>query len=187
MSEKAPHQPTPTQSALEPVRPHEFDGIREFDKPMPNWWLFTLFASIAFAFLYWALQHAFLQAPDPGESLVRKMQIAAEEAAKKAGVLSDELLWKMSRDPAVVDSGKAIYQTNCAPCHLPDLAGAIGPNLKDNIWIHGKEPLTIVRIITEGVQAKGMPTWGQSLGRQRIADVTAFILSHHAPPTDQPK
>src|SRR3954464_3995389 len=37
---------------------HEWDGIRELDTPMPRWWLNVLYASIAFAVLWWILYPA---------------------------------------------------------------------------------------------------------------------------------
>lgn len=193
MSEPTMQRPA-SEEGLEVLRPHKFDGIQEFDNPMPNWWLAILGTSIAFALGYWAVNHAYGPDIEPGRILMEEMALAAQEAAKQSGQLSDPLLWTMSRDQAVVNNGRAVYATSCAPCHLPDLAGAIGPNLKDNIWIHGGNPMTVLRIITEGVAAKGMPTWGPVLGRQKIAEVAAFIMSHHqegepiiqAPPTQVP-
>lgn len=179
--------PNPAASAnTGPVRPHDFDGIRECDNAMPNWWLFTLFATIVFAFGYWAIVHQYASSsPDPGRELTLQLERAQQEAAQKAGVLNDAILWKMSRETAIVEAGKATYLSLCSQCHLPDLAGAIGPNLKDSIWIHGSQPMNLIKVITEGVAAKGMPTWGPQLGRQKIAEVTAFILSHHQPPASQ--
>jgi cytochrome c oxidase cbb3-type subunit 3 len=42
--------------------------------------------------------------------------------------------------------------------------------------------MNLVKVVTEGVQAKGMPTWGPNLGPKKISEVVAFILSHHTPP-----
>ncbi len=173
---------TEVTHAVEPLRAHDFDGIQEFDNPMPNWWLALLIASIVFAFGYWAVMHRYVEESDPGKVLTAKMERASQEAARRAGVLSNPILWTMSRDATVVKAGKEVYLASCAPCHLPDLAGAIGPNLKDEIWIHGSQPLDILKVITEGVAVKGMPTWGPVLGRQKISEVAAFILSFHQPP-----
>ncbi len=179
-----PHGPQAQEGSGEaPVRPHDFDGIQEFDNPMPKWWLFILFTSIVYAFFYWAFLHRYTEERNPGKELTAQMELATQEAAKKAGVLSNPILWSMSRDAAVVKAGKDVYAASCAPCHLPDLAGAIGPNLKDEIWIHGGQPMDILKVITEGVAVKGMPTWGPVLGRQKISEVAAFILSFHQPPT----
>jgi len=89
----------------------------------------------------------------------------------------------LSRDPNAVKAGKETYTGLCAACHHAELTGAIGPNLRDNIWIHGSQPMQLVKVVTEGVQAKGMPTWGPNLGQKKISEVVAFILSHHTPPS----
>jgi cytochrome c oxidase cbb3-type subunit 3 len=87
----------------------------------------------------------------------------------------------MSKDSTAVQAGALTFQTTCASCHMPDLSGKIGPNLKDNLWIHGGKPVEIVHTITTGVAAKGMPTWGPVLGPTKINEVAAFILSYHSP------
>ncbi len=181
MSSQSPKTSSAPEDAT-PVRAHEFDGIQEIDKPMPNWWLATFYLAIVYAFFYWAVLHQYSDHPDPGVELTAQMERAAQEAARQAGVLTNEILWQMSRDPAAVKAGREHYVASCAACHLADLAGAIGPNLKDQVWIHGGQPMEIMKVITEGVGAKGMPTWGPILGRTKISEVTAFILSHHTPP-----
>jgi cytochrome c oxidase cbb3-type subunit 3 len=87
----------------------------------------------------------------------------------------------MSLDPQVVLAGQTTFATTCAACHKPDLTGMIGPNLVDYQWIHGGKPMETMRVITDGVAAKGMPAWGSMLGKQKVTEVVAFIFSHHQP------
>jgi cytochrome c oxidase cbb3-type subunit 3 len=99
--------------------------------------------------------------------------------------LDDKSLWAMSRNPVIVDAGRATFQSNCVACHLASLRGksesatAIGPDLTDQIWIHGGQPTDLYRTVTEGVPLKGMPTWGPVLGAKRISEAVAYVLSHH--------
>jgi cytochrome c oxidase cbb3-type subunit 3 len=168
-------------SSDEPLRPHIYDGTQEYDNRLPNWWLFTLFGTIIFSVLYWSFVHHWRVADEPGFAVEKSMKENTLAAAKNSGVLSDEQMWQMSHDPAVLAAGHATFDTTCASCHLTDLSGKIGPNLRDEIWLHGSMPHEIMTTITSGVPAKGMPTWGPVLGRTKISEVAAYILSYHAP------
>ena len=77
----------------------------------------------------------------------------------------------MEETPAAIAAGEAVYKANCVACHGAELQGGIGPNLVDSSWIHGSKPEEIVATITNGVAAKGMPTWGPILGNEKIGQV----------------
>ena len=168
----------------DPLRPHSYDGIQEYDKRLPNWWLFTLYGAIVYAVIYWAYYHAYGTATDDGAALKSAMvenTAAAARAAGSSGVLNDETLWKLSHDQTKLAAGKVTFDTMCASCHKPDMTGLIGPNLVDNQWIHGGLPMEVMKTVTEGVLAKGMVAWGPILGKEKIAEVTGYIMAHHHP------
>ena len=174
----------PTPPPEDPIRPHVFDGIAEYDKRLPNWWLYTLYLTIVFWVGYWGYYEWFHAGPSSEQEVIAAM--AKIEASKLvAAKVDDASLWKMSQSPAFVEAGKATYVANCAACHLASLRGknespvAIGPDLTDTSWIHGGKPTEINDLITKGVLTKGMPTWGPVLGAKKIAEVTAYILSLH--------
>lgn len=171
---------TPPIAETEPLREHVFDGIREFDNRLPNWWLLTFYGAIAFSFVYWAWYHSWSSfSLDSIQRLEEAQARAAIAASAAGGELTDDQLWNMSRNDRVVSAGRATFMSTCVSCHGPDLKGKIGPNLTDQVWIHGGQPNQIIQTITRGVSTKGMPTWGPVLGRARIAEVAAFVLSHH--------
>ncbi|HVS51550.1 MAG TPA: cbb3-type cytochrome c oxidase N-terminal domain-containing protein [Opitutaceae bacterium] len=169
------------------VRPHVYDGIQEYNKRLPNWWLFTLYITIVFWVGYWAYYQWFRVGPDGPQRVTR--ELAKIETAKLAAMasvkLDDATLWQMSRNPAFVDAGKATFQSTCASCHLASLRGksespaAVGPDLTDTNWIHGGRPMEVLNTVTNGVLVKGMPTWGPVLGQKKITEVVAYVLSHH--------
>lgn len=177
-------KPASHQPPEDPVRPHVFDGIQEYDKRLPNWWLYTLFITILFWIGYWGY-HEWLRV---GETETQQIEAAMAKIATSrlsAAKVDDESLWKMSRNAEFVAAGKATFDTNCAACHLASLRGksesavAIGPDLTDQQWIHGGKPTEIHALVSLGVLAKGMPAWGPVLGAKKITEVTAYILSKH--------
>ena len=178
----------PNQPQTDPeIRPHAYDGIREFNKRLPNWWLFTLYGAIAFWIAYWSYFEWFRVEPEGPAGVQAAMNRieAAKLAANAAANLSDKGLWDMSRNPVIVGEGRKTFESNCIPCHLASLRGkhenptAIGPDLTDEYWIHGGKPTDLYRTVTEGVPPKGMPTWGPVLGARRIGEAVAYVLSFH--------
>lgn len=165
------------------LRDHVYDGIQEFDKRLPNWWLITLYGAILFAFCYWFYNHWIGVRDNSIRNLETELaRIKAEKAANSVDTLTNEQLWEMASDKNMVSAGNVTYVSTCASCHGPALEGKIGPSLVDNTWIHGGEPKNVVHTVVNGVLAKGMPAWGPVLGNKRVLEVVSFVMSHHKPP-----
>jgi cytochrome c oxidase cbb3-type subunit 3 len=177
------HTPS-TPEGEDSVRPHVYDGIQEYDKRLPNWWLYTLYITVVFWIGYWGYYEWFRAGESNAQSIAGAMAKIESDRLSTAKV-DDPSLWQMSRNATFVQSGKAVFDTNCAACHLASMRGksesaaAIGPDLTDTTWIHGGKPTEILDLITKGVLTKGMPTWGPVLGAKKISEVTAYILSKH--------
>ena len=155
---------------------HVFDGIEELDNRLPNWWLGILWITIVFSAGYWFYYHTTSIGPSQAEEL--KQELAAIEAKKpKEVALSDDLLASMAQDAQVVETGKQVFVQTCVACHAAQGEGLVGPNLTDNAWIHGSQPMAIYKGISEGYTAKGMPPWGPTLGEERTRAVTAYVLT----------
>ncbi len=172
----------PSDDAL---RPHSYDGIQEYDKRLPNWWLLTFYGAIAFSIVYWFFYFQAGMAANDGERVTA--EIARLEAVKMANAtqLDNPTLWRASQNPVFTSAGREIFMANCATCHLASLRGkdesptAVGPNLTDTRWIHGGTPTEVYHTVTEGVLAKGMPAWGPQLGQKRVIEAVAYVLSFH--------
>ena len=179
--------PPPTPPTEDPLRPHTYDGIREFDKRLPNWWLFTLYGAILFWIGYWSYFESWHEGRNgPQQLAVALQRIETQKLSAVAAThLDDATLWRMSRNPQFVEAGRATFNSICASCHLSSLRGksenptAVGVDLTDQVWIHGGRPTEIIQTVTNGVPAKGMPTWGPVFGPKRITEVVAYVLSHH--------
>jgi len=192
MSDPAP-RPKP-KSPDEPVlRPHTYDGIKEYDQRLPNWWLFTLYIMMGFTLVYWVAAYQFDMFVEDGpwaSAKVAAMRVPKGSAALLTTSGADTQLWQWSRDPEVVARGKAAYQLTCVACHGADLTAKMngvplpGLPLHDGEWKYGATPSEIMKIIAKGSPdiTKGMVAWENVLGPTKCAEVTAFVLSHHEPP-----
>lgn len=170
----------------EPIRPHTYDGIQEYDKRMPNWWLLTFYGAIVFWVGYWFYYQTAGIGPSSTVAIEQEMQRIQAARLANTSQLDDGSLWQMSRNAVFVDAGRATYNTTCASCHREDMrgtdAGGIGPNLLDDVWIHGGKPTDLYHVVDKGVLEKGMPSWGPVIGAKKTSEVVAYILSHHAEP-----
>ncbi len=171
----------PKKPGEDPIRAHVFDGIAEYDRRLPNWWLVTLYASIVFAIVYWMYTQHFRH-EDDGERVAGQVQELRAAKIAAAGAFDDDALWSMSRTSSVIAAGEATYKTTCLSCHGDKLQGGIGFNLADATWVHGGKPTEVMKTVTDGVLVKGMPAWGPVLGPKKTAEVVAFILSKHPAP-----
>ena len=156
---------------------HEYDGIREYDNPMPRWWLLTFAGTVVFSVIY-----VFNVGPvGNGKGRIAdyeaEMATAAALAPATPVAVDPARLVALAADEAEVSRGAEVYTTYCASCHAMGGAGLIGPNLADAFWIHGGAPEAVYRTIAEGVLAKGMPPWEKSLKPEQLMNVTAYVLS----------
>lgn len=158
---------------------HEYDGIQEYDNPMPRWWLWIFYATIVYSVLYG------LNVPGIGPGRGRIADYEAEVAAagaRRADLaaampeVTESGLQALAADPAAVTAGRTVYAQMCVACHGPEGGGGIGPNLTDDAWLHGGSAVAIHTTIAEGVLAKGMPAWGTMLRPEQVDAVTAFVL-----------
>jgi cytochrome c oxidase cbb3-type subunit 3 len=158
---------------------HVYDDIVEHDNKLPLWWQLTLYGAIAFGLVYWYGRRMDAIA-SPAQAYAQDLAVehAAEaERARARGTIDDAMLAAIAKDPSTLAQGKDTFVSTCAACHKADGGGNIGPNLTDQYWIHGSKPTDIYKIVSEGVPAKGMPTWGPVLGEQRIESVVAYVVS----------
>nr|WP_156598588.1 MULTISPECIES: cytochrome-c oxidase, cbb3-type subunit III [Rhizobium/Agrobacterium group] len=76
-----------------------------------------------------------------------------------------------------VDTGRAVFQTNCVACHGDDGRGNLelgAPNLADQTWIYGGTPQTIIDTIHGGRQGH-MPTWDERLSPVEIKVLALYV------------
>ena len=147
---------------------HDYDGIEEYDNPLPGWWVWVFW-------LYYQL--------GPGPSIIAQYEADVRDAAARQATVApvasmpDEAIVALRKDARVMASAKEIFAMRCMPCHGPQGQGLVGPNLTDEYWVHGRRPTEILHTITEGVPAKGMVPWKDQLKREELPALAAYVLS----------
>ena len=161
---------------------HEYDGIREFNNPLPRWWMWMFVGTILFALVYLVYF--------PGLGNYRGLLHWTEVKEHDAGVAALDAQYgpmykafyaqsipQLTQNPRAMRIGQQLFLNNCAVCHGADARGARGfPNLTDQDWLYGGQPENIEQSILYGRQG-GMPTWGPILGAEKIKQVANYVLS----------
>lgn len=174
---------TTNDSPKNELRNHSFDGIQEYDNDLPRWWVRLFWITIFFAIPYLIWYHSSLF---PAKSLVDEYMADTKEAnsAENATAASDAIDYTQ---PELIAKGKATFDANCVACHGANAQGVIGPNLTDDFWLHGDTIADVEKTISEGVPPKGMPSWGNMLGKEKIIQLVAFIKSIQGTKVENPK
>lgn len=186
---------------------HEWDGIKELNKPLPKWWVWTLYATVVWAIGYWIVYPAWPTMTGYTKGLWNYSQratVTADVAAARAAQagLREKLdktpLADVRKDPELLRfamaGGAAAFQTNCAACHGRGAQGFAGyPNLNDDDWIWGGKIEDIHQTIQFGIRSghakarqNQMPKYGVDnlLPDADIAKVAEYVLSLSGKSTD---
>ena len=179
---------------------HEWDGIKELNTPLPKWWLYVLYATIAWSALWWLLYPSWpwltgyfggILGANQRLELVERMAVAEETRAQYLERIGAASLDEIAQDPELANfalvGGAAAFADNCAPCHGLGGAGqGFYPNLADDAWIWGGTLDDIHTTILYGVRSdheqtrlNEMPAFGalEMLGRDEISDVAEHVLA----------
>lgn len=174
----------PHQDTTEETLGHEFDGIAEYDNPLPKWWFQMFMGTVVFGIVYLILYPGLGSFPGllnwTSTGQWEEEMAHAEETykpifAKYAAMSAEEL---QHPDNALgLKMGQRMFANNCSLCHGTAATGAHGfPNLTDNDWLYGGDEKTIKASIANGRNG-GMPPWGAVLGEEGVRDVTNYVLS----------
>jgi cytochrome c oxidase cbb3-type subunit 3 len=158
---------------------HNYDGIQEYDNPLPTWWVTMFWISIVFAVfytVYFHFGHGKLAVEAYNEDMVAFYELQAQRLLA-LGEIRESTLLDLMDDDAMMATGASLFASKCAQCHGNKAEGNIGPNLTDEYWLHGGKLTEIYHTVTEGVPSKGMLAWKNQLGPAEILSVTAFVGS----------
>lgn len=161
---------------------HVYDGIEEFDNPLPKWWFQMFVATIIFAAVYLALypglgSYKGLLGWTSHNQLEREEAEAQEQYGEIFAEFSGMSVEEVAEDPRALKMGLRIFANNCAVCHGADAGGNVGfPDLSDTDWLYGGSPEAIKHSITFG-RAGAMPAWGDIIGEDNVVASAEYVMS----------
>ncbi|HVC10073.1 MAG TPA: cytochrome-c oxidase, cbb3-type subunit III [Burkholderiales bacterium] len=162
---------------------HAWDeDLGEYNNPLPRWWMWLFYITIAFGLLYLVLYPGLGSYKGLlGWTEVKQYQDEERRAAVQYGPIYDKFaqleIVALVSNPDALAIGQKLFLNNCAQCHASDGGGTRGfPNLTDNDWLYGGAPATIEATITNG-RGGVMPAWGPILGDDKVKDVAQYVMS----------
>lgn len=160
---------------------HEWDGLKELNTPLPKWWLYVLYATIAFAAVWVVLYPALPIRGATGmtgwiarEAVVQDVRASQERMGPMLARIRAATPQAIAADPELrafaVAGGRTAFGNNCAACHGAGGQGAVGgfPSLADDDWIWGGSHDAIRHTILHGVRA------GES-DEERVSQMPRFL------------
>ena len=185
---------------------HVWDGdLQEYNNPLPLWWIYGLYVTMAFALVYWVIYPSwpigkgfltgvdtvtYINSEGQQESwhwntrakLLKEMQEGAAAQKPYFDKIMRMPYQAIVKDPElssfVISAGKSIFSDNCAPCHQAGGQGKLGlaPNLADDDWIYGGTFDKIHETITNGRHGY-MPPFGEALDAEQIDDLANYVAT----------
>lgn len=184
---------------------HEWDGLQELNRPLPKWWLYLLWVTVAWAAVWCLLYPSFPGITGYFHGLLGYSQrtavdkAVAEVAAQRAGAMERIKVLSFAEihnDPqllAVAETdGRITFANDCQPCHGAGGGGNPGyPALAAGDWIWGGTLEAIQQTVTHGIRS-GDPDARQSqmlrfgvdgiLKPEQIQQVADYVMTLYGTP-----
>ncbi|MDL0429873.1 cytochrome-c oxidase, cbb3-type subunit III [Marinobacter sp. TBZ242] len=163
---------------------HSFDGIEEYDNPLPKWWYYLFVATCVFGLGYLALYPGLGNFQGLlGWSSTNQWEAEVQQAEAKYGELyakfGDTPVPELAENDDAMKMGQRLFANNCATCHGSAGRGALGfPNLTDDAWLYGGDPDSILTTLREGRNGN-MPAMGTmpNMTNEQVDQVVNYVLS----------
>ena len=167
---------------------HSYDGIQEYDNPLPGWWKFLFWVTILISPIYYFYFHAGMEGRSIHDQYGKHMAKIFELRFAEIGELKSDretLLKYVNDEPKWLAVGKVVYETNCVSCHGRDGGGLVGPNLTDDHWKNVRTIEDIAKVIEDGAANGSMPAWKNRLSHpNQIVLTAAYVASMRKEPVD---
>ncbi len=191
---------------------HEWDGIQEYNNPLPRWWVWIFYATIVWGIWYtiaypaWPMISGATEGYKGWSTRANVAEEIAEAEAANAAInekLASVELASITGDDELQgyarSAGEAVFNTWCVQCHGREGGGAVGyPTLSDDDWLWGGTMEDIHTSVTVGIRDASdedwlrqseMPAFGadELLTDEEIDQVVNYVMSLSGEPQDASK
>lgn len=183
---------------------HEWDGIKELNTPLPKWWLYVLYCTIAWAAAWCVLYpsvpwlHGYFHGVlsySQRDAVDADVRAVAAQRASTMDRIRTLSFAQIRLDPQLMEAaetaGRIAFANNCQPCHAAGGGGQPGyPALAAGAWIWGGTLDAIQQTITHGIRSgdpdardSQMPRFGadgilKPVEIQLVADYVMTLYGH---------
>ncbi|WP_028081221.1 cytochrome-c oxidase, cbb3-type subunit III [Solimonas soli] len=165
------------------------DDLREYNNPLPRWWLNLFVITIVFGVGYFALYPGLGNfAGRLGWTSQQQMQQSLDgyraQRDHQFAAFHERDVATLAGDPAARAAGRSVFLNNCAGCHGADAKGALGfPNLTDKDWLYGGTPEAIVASVTFGRNGT-MPPFNGAIDAATVKALVRYVGHWNDPALD---
>lgn len=162
-----------------PKTDHAYDGIEEYDNPLPGWWKWLFIISIVISPFYWVYYHS----GTPGRSIHDIYSVAMAENTRlqfeEIGdlKLDEATLIRFMAQDSWLKVGESVFRANCVSCHGREGEGKVGPNLTDDVYKNVVKLSDIAKVISNGAGNGAMPKWSNRLHINEVVLVSAYVAN----------
>jgi len=160
---------------------HVWDkDLREYNNPLPKWWLWLFYITVVFGLLYLAFfpglgNFAGLGGWTQAGQYEQERQAVEKRAAALLAPLAALPVAELVTNEQAMSTAHNLFQQNCAQCHGSDGGGAVGfPNLANADWQWGSDADSVVATIAGG-RVAAMPPWAAVIGEPGVEEVVAYV------------
>ena len=170
-----------TKEGESPKTGHVYDGIEEYDNPLPGWWFKMFVGTVVFGVIYLVLYPGLGNFGGVlGWTQVGQWEKEVAEAEAKYAPLyeqySETPVEELIANPEAMKMSRRLFNNNCAVCHGSDGRGSYGfPNLADSDWLYGGSAEDIKTTLVNGRQG-AMPALGGALGEDGVDNVAEYVF-----------
>ena len=170
-----------TKEGESPKTGHVYDGIEEYDNPLPGWWFKMFVGTVVFGVIYLVLYPGLGNFGGVlGWTQVGQWEEEVAEAEAKYAPLyeqySETPVEELIANPEAMKMSRRLFNNNCEVCHGSDGRGSYGfPNLADSDWLYGGSAEDIKTTLVNGRQG-AMPALGGALGEEGVDKVAEYVF-----------